>query len=117
MTTIANPLTGQVLNANPNGDNQYVNPDGPSEDCVGEECSWKKPKRGSSISGDNTHTVKHKGKEYKVYFDRATGSWRSEELVSAPHGADFLGFSKGDVEERIKSGTYLKRLDKYKKPQ
>ncbi len=27
---IVNPLTGQVLNANPNGDNQYVNPDGPS---------------------------------------------------------------------------------------
>lgn len=30
MTTIANPLTGQVMNANPNGDNQYVNPDGPT---------------------------------------------------------------------------------------
>lgn len=27
---IANPFTGQVLNANPEGHNQYVNPDGPS---------------------------------------------------------------------------------------
>ena len=27
---IFNPLTKQVLNSNPNGDNQYVNPDGPS---------------------------------------------------------------------------------------
>jgi hypothetical protein len=26
---IANPFTGQVLNANPEGHNQYVNPDGP----------------------------------------------------------------------------------------
>lgn len=27
---LANPFTGVVLNANPNGDNQYSNPDGPS---------------------------------------------------------------------------------------
>lgn len=27
---IANPFTGQVLNANPEGHNQYHNPDGPS---------------------------------------------------------------------------------------
>lgn len=31
---LINPLTRQVLNANPNGDNQYVNPDGPSRRLI-----------------------------------------------------------------------------------
>ena len=31
---LVNPLTRQVLNANPKGDNQYVNPDGPAKDPI-----------------------------------------------------------------------------------
>lgn len=59
---LLNPFTRQVLNANPRGDNQYVNPDGPSQGIrrfnkIRHMESSKRPKSVSDEFGRNLHSV------------------------------------------------------------
>jgi len=74
----------------------------------------KPPKWGKRDPDDGTVRIPYEGHEFRVYFDRQSASWRSDELVnvSGPGGApvDFVGFNKDDVNEAITSGRLLDKL-------
>ena len=83
---------------------------GSSSEGGASQLTWGKRDRDSG-----EYTIRYKDRNYTVYRDPESSTWRSAELVNAGGGSpvDFLGFSKQEVEERIKSGKYAHTLDTY----
>jgi hypothetical protein len=112
---IANPFTGQVLNANPEGHNQYFNPDGPSPF----KKSWVSPKGGRPIlvpSGgthastpEGQHNIDSEGDPIQDMFDSGYIRMSSSPEITA---LEFRDYSPGEIISLIEKGV-IPRSRKY----
>lgn len=112
---LVNPFTGLVINANPRGDNQYSNPDGPSS----LKKSWVSPKGRRPIlvplgerhasTPEGQHNIDSEGDPIQDMFDSGYIRMNSSPEVTA---LEFRDYSPGEIIGLIEKGV-IPRSKKY----